>query len=287
MIIVRIWEGLGNQMFQYAYAMSLREKGIDVRIDLDKSYDSMFGKYRGNEIRENSIQNFKISISSINMKCYKKYEYLYRDTWKKKVIFWLQNHLLWKYKFYEEEEPGFSKKVAELKGNYYIKGWFQNEEYFKNIRSIILKEFLPKKKIKISKELKKALQDQESVSMHIRRGDFLRIGLVLNATYYEKAIDYVKNIYRNPIILIFSDDLEWVKKNIHLSGKYIFVNEKRKLKDYEELFIMSRCKANIISNSTFSWWGAWLNQNQDKIVVAPRKWNNGQENIVPEDWITL
>ena len=87
--------------------------------------------------------------------------------------------------------------------------------------------------------------------------------------------------------MIFSDDLEWVKENIHIKGKCIFVNEEKKLEDYEELLIMSRCRTNIIANSTFSWWAAWLNQNKDKVVIAPRKWLKGQNNIVPKEWFIL
>ena len=100
MIIVRIWEGLGNQMFQYAYARALKEKGMDVRLDLNKAYDNTFEKYRNNAQRENHIQNFRISLPSIDMGQYRRYEYLSRDTWLKKSVFWLQSHLLWKYRFY-------------------------------------------------------------------------------------------------------------------------------------------------------------------------------------------
>lgn len=287
MVIVRIWEGLGNQMFQYAYARALKEKGIDVRIDLNKAYDEAFEKYRNNAKRENQIQNFRISLPSIDMNQYGKYKYLSKDTWIKRSIFCLQNYSLWKYKFYEEQIQGYSDKSAEIKGNYYVKGWFQSERYFRDIRNILLKEFIPKEKIRISKKLHEVLEDPKSVSLHVRRGDYVKVNIALDTMYYERAIDYIGNNYENPIFVIFSDDLEWVKENIHINGKCIFVNEDKKLKDYEELFIMSRCRTNIISNSTFSWWAAWLNQNEDKRVIAPRKWIEGQKGIVPKDWMVL
>lgn len=287
MIIVRIWEGLGNQMFQYAYARALMEKGEDVRLDLEKAYEETFETYRNNAVRKNSIQNFRISVPPIDLEEYKKYKYLYRNTWIRKIIFWLGKHSLWKYRFYEESVQGYSERSAGLRGNYYVKGWFQSERYFKEIRAVLLKEYLPEKKIRISKELREALKDPESVSLHIRRGDYVRINLALSIIYYEKAVRYIKQIYKNPLFMIFSDDLDWVKKNMKITERYIYVNEDRKLKDYEELMIMSRCKSNIISNSTFSWWAAWLNQNRDKTVIAPKKWIKGQGNIVPEEWTVL
>ena len=98
MVIVRIWEGLGNQMFQYAFARSLQAKGIEVSLDLDKAYDEMFVKYKDNAVRENSIQNFNISIPSIDVCKYKKYEYIYQDTILRKMHFFLGKHSLWKYR---------------------------------------------------------------------------------------------------------------------------------------------------------------------------------------------
>lgn len=285
MIIVRIWEGLGNQMFQYAYARALAEKGIDVRLDLDKAYDNKFEKYRNHTVRENSIQNFRISIPSINVYEYGKYDYLDQNTVTRNVIFWLGRHFMWKYNFYEESAPEFSSRKMMIRGNCYIKGWFQNEKYFNNIRSELLKEFVPRNKIKIGKEIKRALEDDESVAVHIRRGDYVRIKHDLSVAYYMKAMDYIKKAYKNPIFLVFSDDLQWVKQNMNIEGRLIYVNENGKLRDFEELFIMSRCKSNIISNSTFSWWAAWLNQNNKKIIVSPK--NEWAMRIVPESWVCL
>ena len=287
MIIVRIWEGLGNQMFQYAYARALKEKGRDVRIDLDKAYDDVFRKYRNSASRENSVQNFRLSLFPLNMKRYRKYNYINRDTWVREAIYWLQANSLWKYKFYEEREPGYSESMEEIEGNYYIKGWFQSEEYFKSIRPILLKEFVPRKKLRIPGKLRAALNDSESVSLHVRRGDYVRLNLALDIGYYVKAMEHMEQIYENPIFVVFSDDLEWVKKNLPINGRFILANDDKNLKDYEELFLMSRCRSNIISNSTFSWWGAWLNQNRNKVVIAPKKWYKAQRNIVPKEWTVL
>jgi Glycosyl transferase family 11. len=286
MIIVRIWEGLGNQLFQYAYARALKEKGFDVRLDVKKCFDDKFRKFRNDDLRQNSIHNFNITLPEINVEEYGKYNYVKRDNIVDKLIFNSAEHGLWPYKFYEEIEPYYCEKLENIKGNCYIKGWFQSERYFIRIRNLLLKELTPKKKIQISKELRDELEYKESVSLHVRRGDFVKSSYALNAAYYRKASEEIKKRYKNPRFLIFSDDLNWVRKNLDIGTNCIYVNEDRKLQDYEELLMISRCKSNIISNSTFGWWGAWLNNNPEKIVIAPRNyWKS--EKIVPSSWLTI
>lgn len=287
MIIVRIWEGLGNQMFQYAYARALQAKGMDVRLDMGKAYDEVFGKYRNHIQRTTGIQNFNLRIKPIDVYKYGRYSYLNQDTFVRKIQYALGKNSMWFYNFYEEEEQKYSKKAEKIKGNYYIKGWFQSERYFKDIRNILLKEFTPKKKIIISGEIKEALNNPQSVSIHIRRGDYVKANNTVSILYYQKAVQYIGQLYQNPIFLVFSDDLDWVKNNISIEGKCIHVNEDKKMQDYEELLVMSKCKSNIIANSTFSWWAAWLNQNKEKCVIAPKNWFPGQEGIAPEEWVVL
>ena len=123
--------------------------------------------------------------------------------------------------------------------------------------------------------------------MHIRRGDYVKISNTVNLLYYQKAIQYIRQYYKKPVFLVFSDDLDWVKSNIPVEGEVIYVNEDKKMQDYEELLVMSKCKSNIIANSTFSWWAAWLNQNKEKYVIAPKLWFPGLEGIVPKEWIML
>lgn len=287
MVIVRIWEGLGNQMFQYAYARALKEKGIDVRLDIDEAYKESFSMLRNETHRTSRIQNFRITIPAMDISKYGKYAYLSRDGVIDKCIFWLAERSFWKYNFYEEKDFEYSKEKEKTKGNYYVKGYFQDPRYFEGICPALLEEFTPKKKISLSRTLRNALEDQESVSVHIRRGDYVRLNWALNPAYYVKAIDYIKKIYEDPVFLFFSDDLDWAKKNIPVQGKCIYVNEGGGLEDYEELFMMSRCKSNIIANSTFSWWAAWMNQNRKKAVIAPRKWKMERPGLVPDEWIAI
>lgn len=280
-VIVRIWEGLGNQLFQYAYARALSEKGLDVRLDMNKAYDDIFPKIRSHDQRQNSIQNFNLALPEIDVEKYGKYQYIKRECFKDKVIFHLAVRGLWNYKFHEEVASQYSRKSASIRGNYYVKGWFQEERYFQHIRQELLKELTPKKKIRISRELRREIDYEESVALHVRRGDYVRTRNTSNLSYYKNAIAYLKEHYENPHILFFSDDLSWVRKNFGEGENYIYVNEDGRLKDYEELLVMSKCKSNIISNSTFSWWGAWLNRNSEKIVIAPRNcWLPRQKNMI-------
>lgn len=288
MVIWRIDNGLGNQMFEYANARVWKQKGYDVRLDLNKTYESSYQKCKYDDVRQNSIQNFNISLPEIDVEEYGKYEYIKRDNMMNKLIFFLAEHNLWKYRFYEEKAYRYFKKPFYLLGNCYVRAWFHDEKYFKHIRSILLQEFTPRKKIKISKELSEALKNEESVAVHIRRGDYVRVRHALKPAYYNNAIRMMKQKYQNPIFLIFSEDLEWAKKNLSNTNDYVYVNEDRKLQDYEELMIMSRCRSNIISNSTYSWWGAWLNRNTDKMVIAPKEpWLSKQTNIIPKDWVVI
>lgn len=288
MIIVRIGEGLGNQLFEYAYARAWREKGLDVRLDMNKTYDSAFVQHENNDPRQNIINEFNITLPEINVEEYGKYDFIKQETIKDKVLFCLAKHGLWKYKFYEEGIQQAIKAPVCLKGNYYVRAWFQDERYFKQIRKILLEEITPRRRIRISRELRQALEYEESVSLHVRRGDYVKIRNTLNASYYNKAIETIKTKYRNPLFLVFSEDMDWVRRNLDVGDNCLFINEDRRLQDYEELWIMSRCKSNIISNSTFSWWGAWLNRNTDKMVIAPRKpWLSKQKNIIPREWTVI
>lgn len=273
MIIVRIWEGLGNQMFQYAYARKRMAEGVPVFLDLDKAYNESFPMFRNNVHRNNSIQKYNITVPSIKVEEYGKYFYLRRQTGMEKQICFLAEHGWWPYIFLEEKQEFYNKKVAYIKGNVYIKGWFQDKRYFEGIRKELLQEFTPIKKINISSEVLRMVKNGNSVALHIRRGDYVRLGRALPVKYYLYAKRLVEQKIAKPTFFVFSDDYLWVKENIPFreSDKVFYIDEICKLKDYEQLFLMSRCYAQIISNSTFSWWAAWLNRAQNKIVVMPRR----------------
>lgn len=291
--VVCIWQGLGNQMFQYAFAKSLEiHTGRHVFIDAENSYGKTVGEELGsNTFREYGLDNFKISLKKISKFQKSMWYYTRGDKWYYEIIKMLVEQGKYPYKYFSQN--GFydislpSPAIEEIENNTYIKGWFQSEHYFWDIRDILLKEFTPKKEIITSQNILEAIQNVESVSVHIRLGDFQKNNMVLDKDYYTKAMDLMSRNVRNPIWVVFSDNISHVEKKYCFDGKVIFIDNSYHLKDYEQLILMSKCKHNIIANSTYSWWGAWLNQNKNKFVIAPAKWFNSQRNIVPSEWIRI
>lgn len=170
-----------------------------------------------------------------------------------------------------------------------IEGFFQSEKYFINERQSILSHFRPSDEIK--NLLKKYdFTNFKTTSIHVRRGDYLNnpdYHTVQSKEYYYEAIEITKN--KTDKYLIFSDDLEWCKNNFK-GEEFIFIENE---KDYVEIYLMSLCNNNIISNSSFSWWGAWMNENDQKIIIGPKKWFGPKDktltdkDIIPEKWLKI
>lgn len=188
--------------------------------------------------------------------------------------------------------PFHYENYLPAENSFIIDGFFQSEKYFLDSRNKILNLFSPSKEIeKIIKDKYSHLLEKETIALHVRRGDYLKFPdhhPVQNIEYYKNGISFIKEKKEIENILVFSDDIEWCKKNLQFENFIFIENEK----DYIELFLMSRCSNNIISNSSFSWWGAWLNNSAEKVVVAPKKWfekkiNHKTTDIIPENWIIL
>jgi hypothetical protein len=167
-----------------------------------------------------------------------------------------------------------------------LKGYFQREEYFAKYKDEIGQLFRDENLIS---DLRNKLQGclSSSVSIHVRRGDYIKFSSVhpiQDKSYYDAALQYVEKTHDIKNILVFSDDIPWCKNNFH-DSRVTFVN----LPDYEDLYLMGLCDANIISNSSFSWWGSWLGAGEQKLIIAPRYWmvNVSSKNIIPSSWIII
>jgi hypothetical protein len=180
------------------------------------------------------------------------------------------------------------KKIYDK--NFFIDGFFQSEKYFKHNREEIIKlfdfSFISNTYIDEKYDF---IRNKKTTSIHIRRGDYLKypnLHPTQSIEYYENSINLLKD--KTELFIVFSDDINWCKENIKLENIIYIDNEK----DYIEIYLMSLCDNNIISNSSFSWWGAWLNENPNKIVIGPIKWFGGgiphyTGDILPDNWIKL
>lgn len=290
MYCVAIREGLGNQMFQYAFAKALEKKtGGKVYLETEKRYENILldKSYFSRVKREYQLDVFKISLPVADKEKADNWSYL-EKTNGFPYISGLVNNLVFRKKVVCDKSPfSYRPELLSLKGDVFYLGWFQNYSYFAGIRKTLLKEFKLREKISLPHELYNLLKTGETVSVHIRRTDYKELGQALNVRYYTKAFEYIKEHVDNPRVLVFSDDVPWVKENVPIPFDTYYISGNR-FEDYEELMIMSYCKHNIIANSTFSWWGAWLNRNKEKIVIAPRIWTKQEEKgLIPDSWISI
>jgi hypothetical protein len=186
--------------------------------------------------------------------------------------------------FHYQEIPDYPNK------DILFYGYFQSEKYFKDYEDD-LREMFMSYDIEVDEDIQEVLNNKNTCSIHVRRGDYLNLPdhhPTQSMNYYMKAI---KKMPKDSVFLIFYDDITWCKENFpDLPEKFRFMEGN---KDYEDLYLMSHCKNNIICNSTFSWWGAWLNDNSKKIVVAPNKWfgkacsNWNIDDVYCENWIKV
>ncbi|MDD5068946.1 MAG: alpha-1,2-fucosyltransferase [Candidatus Pacebacteria bacterium] len=283
MIIFNLKGGLGNQMFQYALGrkLSLQNKDI-LKLDatlFDKENQRRYtlGHFliQGDIATQEEIRRIKNPHGPLSH---------LKHLFKKKVL--------------RQFNVRFLPEILLLKGDIYLEGYWQSEKYFKDIRPILLNDFTLKDGLseQATRTLMQIRNTKNPVSIHVRRGDYVKSQEakayhdMCSPSYYRQALEIIKNKTDSPSFFIFSDDIDWVKGNLKLEGSVTYVSNPA-IKDYEELILMSACKHNIIANSSFSWWGAWLNQNLEKIVIAPEKWANISpkiyKDIVPESWIKI
>lgn len=179
-------------------------------------------------------------------------------------------------------EPNFHfSPIPNFEAPTYLKGYFQSEKYFKHNKNEVLKLLTSELVIDQLKEKYKHELNKPTCSIHVRRGDYLNLSdhhPVQNMDYYIRAINEVG---QDKTFLVFSDDISWCKNNFNFLKNVIYCENNE---DYEDLYLMSLCSHNIIANSSFSWWGAWLNRNKNKKVIAPKKWfGKSKHNYVTDD----
>lgn len=273
MIIVKLKGGLGNQMFQYALGRTLSQK-LKVELGLDISW------FQTSKDRKYSLDAFSLP------------EKILRNSGSTLQDFINTNHT----KTVSESSFEFDKEILNAQDNVCLDGYWQSEKYFSSESATIRKDFTLSTISAEIRTLGQKITSGESISVHIRRGDYIsnakfnQVHGVLPTTYYESAIKLASEGFSNPNFYIFSDDPTWAEKNLNLRGESTHVS-KLNFSPAEEMFLMGLAKRNIIANSSFSWWGAWLNANPDKMIVAPKQWfsnsTHNTKDLIPSSWLTL
>lgn len=275
MKIVKIIGGLGNQMFQYAFAMSLKQHFPNEEILFDCTYMNNYNLHNGVEL--NTVFDIDIQQASysqlIKVTRPVKYHKLSRLL---RII--LPNR---KNEYIEKTLNVYSSDVYNPNIKYY-EGYWQNPLYFNDYKKLLsqvfqfdLKSINERTKAEI-----KTLYSCNSVSIHIRRGDYLNNKVYegcADVEYYKHAICYILTKIKKPSFYIFSDDIEWCKQNMHYfinTHDITYIDWNKGKNSYQDMLLISKCKHNIVANSSFSWWAAYLNQNENSIVCCPKKWNN-------------
>lgn len=292
MILIKITGGLGNQMFQYALACILAKKN-NAPVYIDTSF---FQNNSTGTPRELELELFD---NNLNLATPEILAYFNSLTTRHKLK---RNFGLNYPKIYQEETFDFRKKVLDLKSPVYLKGYFQSFKYFTGNENFIRKLFsFPIQELdKINISLLEAIKNQNSIGIHIRRGDYVEDKKTKNfhgnlkKEYYLEAISKANRSCGNPKLFFFSDDSEWVKKKFtDIKFTKTFIDYNTGENSWKDMFLMSNCKHNIIANSSFSWWGAWLNQNSEKTIIAPKKWfainkeNEDMPDLIPPSWIRI
>jgi hypothetical protein len=292
MVVSNILGGMGNQMFQYAAGRSLA-LATNQKFMLDLNDFSRYQLHYGFELSgvfnvHTESASKKVVNDLLGWRSY----YPVRRVLRRSHFTWLRGS-----HFVGEPHFNYWTDFINLTGNCYLQGYWQSERYFKSFESIIRQDFTFREPLMgINLLLATEIAQVQSVSLHVRRGDYVHdpkncdIMEICSLDYYHKSICYIAERIERPVFYIFSDDMIWVRQNFNVNFPCIYIEHNHGAESYRDMQLMSLCKHHIIANSSFSWWGAWLNSNSEKLVIAPMNWfRNGADDrdLIPENWVRL
>lgn len=292
MIISHIIGGLGNQMFQYAAGRALSlECGVPLRLDV--SGFAAYGLHQGFELER--IFNCAIEIADeADVRSILGWQY---SPVIRRVVSRPGMAALRRKGFVIEPHFHYWHGIKDVPGDCYLAGYWQSEKYFSKVAEQIRDDFTFRPPLKNQNAgLAKKITRSNAVSLHVRRGDYAKNpkttathGLC-SLDYYRAAIRHIADRVEQPCFFIFSDDITWVKDNLKIDFSCQYVEHNHGAESYNDMRLMSLCHHHIIANSSFSWWGAWLNLNPDKIVIAPENWfanDTNTQDLIPQSWVRL
>lgn len=285
-------------MFQYAFAIALKvhNPDEDVLIDTSHFHTFFFKRYKGRNLHYGYEIDKILDKVITPIATPRQLAHLSR---------YMPNYLLSRFirrylpqlktEYLEKADFLFDPYALIQKDSLYYEGYWQAANYFYGIEDKIKEAFRFKPLDSDNLKLICKLQSSPSVSIHVRRGDYVTnagFGGICDLDYYSRAIDYALEHVKNPVFYIFSNDLKWCKENLTplmKNNPYVFVNHNKGSDSYKDMELMSFCHTNIIANSSFSWWGAFLNHNKDALVICPKKWSNHcvNDDVYVKTWIKI
>lgn len=292
MVISQILGGLGNQMFQYAAG-----RALSLASNQPLSFDLIgFENYRlhhGFELQ----RVFNLDVNEADTQIVQDMLGWRSNCLVKKILKRSQFAPFRGHKFVVEPHFHYWPGLISLAGDSYLVGYWQSEQYFKAFENTVRQDFIFRDPlVGRNSDFALEMKDKQSVSLHVRRGDYVsnpknrKVMNLCEPDYYMRAIAHIAKQVSDPTFYIFSDDPDWVERHLPMKFSNVIVSHNRGKDSYIDMQLMSLCKHHIIANSSFSWWGAWLNSDKNKIVVAPQKWfvNEHQvRDLFPPGWVVL
>lgn len=291
-LVIKLQGGLGNQLFQYAFGLSVSKK-LNAALYFDLSF------YKQNHGLVPRAFALDIFTGGVNIASHNLVSSFLTPGLVQKI---LNKTGISKKSIYRENSLRFNNDVFNVKPTAYFEGFWQSEQYFGDIEQAVRHAFTFKAPLNPQSQTiaNKLAGEAGSVSVHIRRGDYViskttsELHGICNESYYKSAITLIKEKVSHPRFYFFSDDPEWVKQQLlPATDNATLINHNTDTDSWQDMALMSKCKHHIIANSSFSWWGAWLNPGNQKIVIAPRNWFNNETayfdatDLVPDGWIRL
>lgn len=294
MIITRLIGGLGNQMFQYAAgrALSLR-MGVELKVDT-----SGFETY--------GLRRYELGAYPIAAEIASPEELALvgggvpapRSRWRSVLHRWIGGSSVPSPALYREPHFPFDADLARQSPPIYMDGYWQSERYFSDVAEILRRDLTPREPLDpVNAETASEIVGSEAVSLHVRRGDYVTNAHTnayhgtCSLDYYRAAIEHIGSHVASPRLFVFSDDADWTRKNLNTDLPTTYVSANPPDRGFRDIQLMSLCRHHVIANSSFSWWGAWLNPRSDKIVVAPSQWfaagGNDTRDLVPDRWVRI
>jgi hypothetical protein len=288
MIVVRLYGGLGNQLFQYATARALAIR-CNTELVLDLSWFEAIPK--SNTKREYELNHFNIKARQPRFA-----ERVFFSICASRFFSIILN-LIPLFKVFRESKFNFDERFKSITGHIYLNGYWQSYKYFESYRDQICNELKVLDSIANSDLLiASKIQDSISVSIHVRRGDYVSkpsaesFHGICGLDYYALAIATIFKKFPEAHFYVFSDDMDWSKANLPLNAENSTFVSHNNSSAVNDMRLMSMCKHHVIANSSFSWWAAWLNPGDGKVVIAPEKWfavEPQPKTLLPKNWIIL